>query len=168
MAQRNVPQDRACRVDRRGFGVAGVAALIGLSGTARAAALRAQAADAAQMMALVDGRVGDAAGFAALMRRDWIETLRFDGDVTDVWQARLRPYWDGQNRWLMGVSRPDALFCLDILARDAGYRLVHDVPYRADMAIPAPLPTGLVHPAHLPGADHAPRFWIITHRSLLA
>jgi hypothetical protein len=45
------------------------------------------------------------------------------GDVTELWYRELEPQWRQGPAAIAGVTTADALFCLEMLARDRGLRL---------------------------------------------
>lgn len=51
-------------------------------------------------------------------------TRGVQGDPTDVWRSVLRPLWRDQKSTVSGITNLQALFCLEMLARDQGMRLV--------------------------------------------
>lgn len=42
-------------------------------------------------------------------------------DPAVLWDRQLRPIWDGRDVAVLGLTSPATAFCLDLLARDAGY-----------------------------------------------
>lgn len=103
-------------LDRRG-------ALVVLGGVGGFAAYGAVAVPCptARLM-LFDVRSPLARRAAGLVRAQGGEAVAVEGDVTRVWQDRLRFFWAGGGD-LFGVTTHDALFCLDHVGRDAGQRL---------------------------------------------
>ena len=157
--------------DRRGFCVGGVAAAFACTLSGEAFARGALREGTAEVLGIVDKRVPDSAQALRRAARAVSEHLYFDGDVTKIWQDRLRHLWKRSDTLLVGITQPDALFPLTTLARDAGYRLVHDVglhlagfPDLRDHTLWRSLEL-----SQLPAAsEREPRFWIIVHRSKLA
>lgn len=67
-------------------------------------------------------------------------TRGVQGDPTDVWRSVLRPLWRDQKSTVAGITNLQALFCLEMLARDQGMRLVarRDLnPNNSSAGIPA-------------------------------
>lgn len=79
-----------------------------------------------RVLGVIDERIALSRASAEWLAASCDETVRFDGDVTKVWEDRIRKFWEGADGVLVGFSEPDAQFCLTMLARDVGYRLVHD------------------------------------------
>lgn len=54
-----------------------------------------------------------------------VPLLRFAGDVTQVWYEHLDRRWRQPGHVLGGITGSDALFVLEVLAAQAGRRVVH-------------------------------------------
>lgn len=55
------------------------------------------------------------------------------GDVTDLWFHQLEPRWRHRPMTIAGLTAHSALFCLEMLARDRGMRLVFHGPPSSDL-----------------------------------
>ncbi|WLH65165.1 hypothetical protein [Pseudomonas sp. FP2300] len=51
-------------------------------------------------------------------------TRGVQGDPTGLWRTILRPLWRDKKSTVAGITNLQALFCLEMLARDQGMRLV--------------------------------------------
>ncbi len=121
-------------------------------------------------LVLHDGRSPAARAFGRRAAASGIEVAPVGEDVTAVWQGRLRAAWDGREFTLAGMTAPAVAFCLDLLARDAGYALVHECAAGGidSPAFASALRAGarLVQASLLPhgaGADGL-RAWVIRRR----
>lgn len=124
-----------------------------------------------RLLAIVDDRVPEASGLAVAAGFAATDIARTSGDVTALWQNRLRGHWKMDGAALVGFTRSDALFCLTMLARDHGHRLVHDSPLESGRMphMPKAWPTRSLELSALPHASQSDaRFWIIAPRSLSA
>jgi hypothetical protein len=74
--------------------------------------------------AIYDDRFAQARAFARMAsRREWpVRPIR--GDVTRLWYEELDPRWKEGPAAIAGFTVPASLFCLDMLARDRGMRLL--------------------------------------------
>ena len=75
-----------------------------------------------------DERFYACAAFAEEMKRRSIPTHAIRGDITDAWFSDLHGRWKEKPVAIAGLTAPGPIFCLEMLARDAGMRLV----FRAD------------------------------------
>jgi hypothetical protein len=104
----------------------------GLCATALAASGVALAADASRLpiyKVVIDERFAASRAFGAQAARLGAELLPTQGDVTSIWYSDLYFQWkNAQPGAIAGLTTESALFCLDILARDVGMRVV----YRGD------------------------------------
>ena len=112
-------------VDRRVFvqGCLGVAAV--LLGAARAAA--ASTADrptAAPDAVIVDRGLAGSRAFAADARARGLAPLEFSSDAGGVWMRQLEPRLRSGPATIEGYTSAATLFCLELLARDYGARVV--------------------------------------------
>lgn len=82
------------------------------------------------------------AGFAAPVK--WI-----DGDVTKLWFEQLDLRWRQPGFVLGGITGPDALWVLEVLARDRGRRVTTRkvLPATEDMVAPVSWVIAPVHPS---------------------
>jgi hypothetical protein len=73
--------------------------------------------------AIVDERFPAAVAFA----RDWsqhgVPIHQIRGDVTALWYHDLHFQWHTGPTHIAGVTTSESLFCLEMLARDAGHRV---------------------------------------------
>ena len=83
--------------------------------------------------AVFDERFEDARAFAAEAAARAIRTAAIRGDVTNLFFTDLDLRWKQGPVWLIGLTTPASLFCLDLLARDRRMRLrlVRTKPDRA-------------------------------------
>jgi hypothetical protein len=77
-----------------------------------------------------DCRVPAACALAHTDRQLHLITHAIDGDVTALWFHDLDLRWQQGPAAIAGVTRPGALFCLDLLARDRGMRLRRCIEHR--------------------------------------
>jgi hypothetical protein len=75
-----------------------------------------------------DERFPASAAFAAEARRLSIPVHAIRGDITNVWFDDLYYRWKQGPAAIAGLTAPGPIFCLEMLARDAGLR----VAFRAD------------------------------------
>jgi hypothetical protein len=75
--------------------------------------------------AIFDERFAAARAFARDMRRRGIATHGINGDITALWYHDLHFAWSKAPIQIAGVTTAAALFCLETLARDAGYRVTY-------------------------------------------
>lgn len=84
---------------------------------------------------LFDERFSSCAAFADEMKRRALPTRAIRGDITEVWFSDLYDFWK-EGRWkrgpaaIAGLTAPGPIFCLEMLARDAGMRAVIRVDHR--------------------------------------
>jgi hypothetical protein len=81
---------------------------------------------------IVDRRFPVAAAFGALLHAQGAELLPIEGDTTDLWSGHLRGEWRREPHALAGMTLDESLFTLQLVAQDAGLRLMycteHSVP----------------------------------------
>ena len=77
--------------------------------------------------AVFDERFEEARVFAADADARNIPTAAIRGDITRLFFDDLDLRWKQGPVWLTGLTTPESLFCLDLLARDRGMRLRHCV-----------------------------------------
>jgi hypothetical protein len=75
-----------------------------------------------------DQRFPASVAFAGEMERRSMPTHAIRGDITDVWFNDLYYRWKQGPAAIAGLTAPGPIFCLEMLARDAGMR----VAFRAD------------------------------------
>ena len=80
---------------------------------------------------IFDHRFPDSVAFAETFNRLGTPVHGISGDVTALWYDALYFDWRAGKAPLAGLTTPDSLFCLEILARDAGLR-VTERTVRAD------------------------------------
>lgn len=69
-------------------------------------------------VAVCDRRYIDAAAFAAPLRAQAVPVREIDGDVTSLWYHDLALRWRDAPVPIVGLTTPEALFCLEQLAWD--------------------------------------------------
>jgi hypothetical protein len=57
-------------------------------------------------------------------QKQGLRTYGLRGEVTSLWYRDLEPSWRGGPMMVTGLTSESALFCLELLARDRGMRLV--------------------------------------------
>lgn len=72
---------------------------------------------------LFDNRFAAARLLGAEAARRGLAATAFDGDVTPLWLHDLGPRWAADRAPVAGITTPQALFCLEQLARDAWMRV---------------------------------------------
>ena len=78
---------------------------------------------------VIDERFAASRAFGAQAARLGAGLLPMQGDVTSIWYSDLYHQWKkAQPGAIAGLTTESALFCLDVLARDVGMRVV----YRGD------------------------------------
>jgi len=80
--------------------------------------------------AYFDERFPPCAAFADEMKRRALPTQAIRGDITDVWFSDLYYRWKQGPAAIAGMTAPGAIFCLDMLARDAGMRVALRIDHR--------------------------------------
>ncbi|MGH9740275.1 MAG: hypothetical protein ACRD4X_17065 [Candidatus Acidiferrales bacterium] len=89
-----------------------------------------------------DERFSSCTAFADEMKRRAQPTHAIRGDITEAWFSDLYYFWK-EGRWkqgsgqqgpaaIAGLTAPGPTFCLEMLARDAGMRVVMRVDHRRD------------------------------------
>src|SRR5262245_26239267 len=73
--------------------------------------------------AVFDERFPAALAFAHDLRQRGVATHGIRGDVTALWYHDLHFAWANAPIRLVGSTTASALFCLEMLARDAGHRV---------------------------------------------
>ena len=75
-----------------------------------------------------DERFQACVAFADVMQRQSMPTHAIRGDITGIWFGDLYARWKEKPAAIAGITAPGAIFCLEMLARDAGMRIA----FRAD------------------------------------
>ncbi|MEY4761699.1 MAG: hypothetical protein RLZZ200_1555 [Pseudomonadota bacterium] len=100
-----------------------------VAGTAAAAAGTALEASPLPLDLLPDLRVCDRRCAAQLRPDERLGDIAwYQGDVTALWNSRLKPLWQAGGARIAGVSRAPALFCLEQLARRQRHVVVQRQP----------------------------------------
>jgi hypothetical protein len=120
-------------IDRRVFihGAAGVAAALAGVAPLAGAWPAARPSAAAPEIALVDRGLDSSGPFAAEARARGIALHEFSSDVAGVWMRELEPRLRVGSAAIEGYTSAATLFCLELLARDYGARVVR----RRDTAV---------------------------------
>ena len=77
-------------------------------------------ADATLYKVIVDERFAASARFARHFSGRGIPVRSIRGDVTALWFHDLHFHWRSSRAPIAGLTTPESLFCLEVLARDAG------------------------------------------------
>ncbi len=77
-----------------------------------------------------DERYAACIRFAEELERRALATSAIRGDITDLWYEDLYHRWRKGTAAIAGMTAPGAIFCLEILARDAGMRVAMRVDHR--------------------------------------
>jgi hypothetical protein len=77
-----------------------------------------------------DERYPACAAFADEMKRRSIPTQTIRGDITELWFSDLYYQWKQGPAAVAGLTAPGPIFCLEMLARDAGMRVALRVDHR--------------------------------------
>lgn len=77
-----------------------------------------------------DERFPACAAFADEMSRRALPTQAIRGDITEVWFGDLYYRWKKAPEAIAGMTAPGAIFCLEMLARDAGMRTALRIDHR--------------------------------------
>ncbi len=85
---------------------------------------------------IYDSRFPVSVRFAGQARQSGIPLAAITGDITHLWYDDLYHHWKSGGRPIAGLIAAPSLFCLDLLARDQGLRVVH----REDVAVDATMP----------------------------
>lgn len=111
-----------------GAGIAAVASLAPMH------ALHVSSASLPVHRVLFDERHAAAQAFASAARTLGASVRGVQDEVHALWQSELYPRWRQGAIAVAGMTRLSALFCLDMMARDAGMQLVYRVNHRAQGA----------------------------------
>jgi hypothetical protein len=74
-----------------------------------------------------DERFTDARAFAAVAQRRSVATSAIDGSIHDLWYHDLYYRWRDEKSPIAGITDHRALFLLEMMAADAGMRVVHRI-----------------------------------------
>jgi hypothetical protein len=74
-----------------------------------------------------DERFADARAFADEARRRFVDTSAIDGSIHDLWYHDLYYRWRDEKSPIAGITDHRALFLLEMMAADAGMRVVHRI-----------------------------------------
>jgi hypothetical protein len=74
-----------------------------------------------------DERFADARAFAEEARRRSVATSAIDGSIHDLWYRDLYYHWRDEKSPIAGITDYRALFLLEMMAADAGMRVVHRI-----------------------------------------
>jgi hypothetical protein len=77
-----------------------------------------------------DERFAACATFADELKRHSVQTRAIRGDITDIWFNDLYHRWKQGPAAIAGMTAPGPIFCLEMLARDAGMRVALRVDHR--------------------------------------
>lgn len=91
-------------------------------------ALAAEAARATFYRVVFDARYPASRAFASEAKMLGLPIRGVNGDITDLWFNDLDLRWKQGPTSIAGLTTKESLFCLDLLARDRGMRVV----FRAD------------------------------------
>jgi hypothetical protein len=64
------------------------------------------------------------------LNRRALPTQAIRGDITEVWFSDLYYRWKQAPAAIAGMTAPGAIFCLEMLARDAGMRMALRIDHR--------------------------------------
>lgn len=107
-----------------------VSAAAGLAGLA-AAGRAATAMSGYDFYRIVyDTRFADSRAFGTEASRLGQRIVAVGGDTTRLWRDHLSPVWRRAPRAIAGMTAPDALFCIEQVAYDAGLRAVLRIDHR--------------------------------------
>ena len=79
---------------------------------------------------IFDERFESCSAFANALKRRELPTHAIRGDITDVWFNDLSDQWKKTPVAIAGLTAPGPIFCLEMLARDAGMRVTLRVDHR--------------------------------------
>jgi hypothetical protein len=93
-----------------------------------------------------DRRFADARVAAARSAANGVETVAFDGDLTELWYDRLDLRWRAAPMTLAGVTTASGLFVLETLAVDRRMRVVERIELSAQTPGGEPLYSWTIAP----------------------
>jgi hypothetical protein len=106
---------------------AGIAAATG-PGAATALGLETNGGSYLRLERVVyDQRFAAARAFAAVARRRSVRTSAISGSIHDLWYHDLYYRWSDADYPIAGITGHRALFLLEMMAADAGLRVVHRI-----------------------------------------
>jgi hypothetical protein len=117
-------------IDRRSFMTRSAALAVVAAwrpGRGLSASAHAGAAAPRRALAIVDRFLDGGEPFAANAGASGLLVLEFTSDVAGVWMRELEPRLRAEPTVMMGYTSPATLFCLDLLARDYGARVLERV-----------------------------------------
>jgi hypothetical protein len=114
--------------NRREFIQAGIA----VTATASVTGAPAQAAAPAHRIHKVvyDERFAEPVRFARAAESLGLQTHAISGDMTALWYGELDGLWRKEPVAIAGMTRHGPMFCLEMLARDHGMRLVYQAEHQ--------------------------------------
>ncbi len=110
-------------MNRRVFLQAGIGVAAALSGAARAAAASTAPPEAPDAV-VVDRGLSGSRAFAAYARARGLVPLEFSSDAAGAWMREIEPRLRHGPATIEGCTSAATLFCLELLARDYGARVV--------------------------------------------
>jgi hypothetical protein len=120
---------RPSMANRREF----IQASIAVTAAASAAGTPAQAARSAPPhrfhKVIYDSRFAEPVRFAEAAKALGLETHAITGDMTGLWYDELHDLWGEEAVAIGGMTRHGPMFCLEMLARDHGMRLVYQAEH---------------------------------------
>jgi hypothetical protein len=130
---------------------------LGFARSTAAPELAAEAPPQRFYKAIYDRRYSASNAFAEWMQRQGVPTRSLDqGDVTGVWFNDLALRWRRSPAAIAGMTAPEALFCLQELARDHGMRVTFSADHRlqSDGSIEHRLRGAAIGPRDAAAAKH--------------
>jgi hypothetical protein len=116
--------------NRREFIRAGIA----VTATASAVGAPARGEEAAAPhrihKVVYDSRFDEPVRFAETARSLGLQTHAIEGDMTALWYGELHGLWQTGAVAIAGMTRHGPMFCLEMLARDHGMRLVYQAEHQ--------------------------------------
>jgi hypothetical protein len=117
--------------NRRQFIQAGMAVTASASLAAPPARAETSAATPYRIHKVVyDGRFAEPVRFARAAESLGLKTHAIGGDMTALWYGELDGLWRRQAVAIAGMTRHGPMFCLEMLARDHGMRLVYQAEHQ--------------------------------------
>jgi len=118
-------------INRRKFLQAGVAAIPLVSvASSSSGAFAANAGATPLYKVLYEEQFREGIAFAAMARQLGAQVEAIQGDISDIWYNDLYYCWRKSPVAIAGLTTGGSLFCLDVLARDAGMRVVYHADHR--------------------------------------
>jgi hypothetical protein len=118
--------------NRREFIQAGIAvtAAASVTGASAQAETAATAPPHRIHKVIYDRRFAEPVRFARAAESLGLEAHAITGDMTALWYGELDGLWRKEPVAIAGMTRHGPMFCLDLLARDHGMRLVYQVEHQ--------------------------------------